>query len=130
VTRRLEKVLDLYAKGRLDEETLTSLNARLRKRGAAIQDQLHARDESPLPVDFRVNADRLRVFLNDMDRWMHEGDGVRRKTLLRHVYQEIRLWPKTGSKPWTRKVEVVANLEALTRAFVVPPTGFEPVFQP
>jgi hypothetical protein len=56
-----------------------------------------------------------------MDRWMHDGDVVRRKTLLRHVYQEIRLWPKTGVKPWTRKVEVVANLEALTRAFVVAP---------
>jgi len=45
-----------------------------------------------------------------------------RKTLLRHVYQEIRLWPKTGAKPWARKVEVVAYLEALTRAFVVAPT--------
>ena len=32
--------------------------------------------------------------------------------------------------PWTRKVAVAASLEALTRAFVVAPTGFEPVFQP
>jgi hypothetical protein len=46
-------------------------------------------------------------------------DVVKRKTLLRNAYQEIRLWPKTGAKPWTRKVLVAANLETLTRLFVV-----------
>ena len=56
---------------------------------------------------------------------MREGDVLRRKTLLREVYQEIRLWPKTGAKAWTRKVAVAANLDALTRALVVAPTGFE-----
>ena len=54
---------------------------------------------------------------------MREGDVVRRKTLLREVYREIRLWPKMGRKPWTRKVLVAANVEALTRFFVVSPTG-------
>jgi hypothetical protein len=29
-----------------------------------------------------------------MDEWVHEGDVVRRKTLLREVYKEIRIWPK------------------------------------
>ena len=36
----------------------------------------------------------------------------------------VNLWPKTGRKPWTRKVLVAANVEALTRSFVVSPTGF------
>ena len=65
-----------------------------------------------------MNPERLRAFLADIDRWMRESDVVRRKTLLREVYQEIR-----GSKPWTRPVLVTANLETLTRAFVVSPTG-------
>ena len=55
-------------------------------------------------MDFTVNRERLRAFLADMDQWMREGDVVRRKTLLREVYQEIRIWPKTGAKPWRRKV--------------------------
>lgn len=59
---------------------------------------------------------------------MREGDVVRRKTLLGAVYREMRLWPRTGAKRWARKVMVVAHLEELTRAFVVSPTGFEPVF--
>lgn len=59
---------------------------------------------------------------------MREGDVVRRKTLLRNVYREITIWPKTTGRPWTRKVLLAANLEALTRSFVVSPTGFEPVF--
>jgi hypothetical protein len=71
-------------------------------------------------VDFAVNRERLRAFLADMDQWMREGDVVRRKTLLREVYHEIRIWPKTGTKPWTRKVFVAANLEALTRFCGVP----------
>ena len=54
---------------------------------------------------------------------MREGDVVRRKTLLREVYREIRLWPKTGRKPWPRNVLVAANVEAFTRSFVVSPTG-------
>ncbi len=59
---------------------------------------------------------------------MREGDVVKRKTLLREVYQAIRLWPKAG-RPWTRKMLVSANVAALTRSFVVAPTGFEPVFE-
>ena len=74
-------------------------------------------------MDFQVNTDRLRTFLNDLDAWMREGDVVKRKTLLRNAHQEIRLWPKTGTKPWTLKVFVAANLEALTPFFVVSPTG-------
>jgi hypothetical protein len=41
-------------------------------------------------VDFTVNQERLRTFLAHMEHWMREGDVVRRKTLLREVYQEIR----------------------------------------
>ena len=51
---------------------------------------------------------------------------VRRKTLLREVYQELQIWPKTATKPWTRKVFVAANLDTLTRFWMVSPTGFEP----
>ena len=57
----------------------------------------------------------------------------------RPVHVDVRLaaapWPRNVREletlllnPWTRKVLVAANLEALTRAFVVSPTGFEPVF--
>jgi hypothetical protein len=35
--------------------------------------------------------------------------------LLREVYQAIRIWPKTVTTPWTRKVFVAVNLDALTR---------------
>jgi hypothetical protein len=66
------------------------------------------------------------ALLADMDQWMREGDVVRRKTLLREVYREIRLWPKTGRKPWTREVLVAASGEALTRFGVVSPRRFEP----
>ncbi len=127
VATRLERILDLYGQGKLDEESLAALNRRLRRRQEAIQEQL-ATLEAPLQVDFTVNRERLRAFLADMDQWMREGDVVRRKTLLREVYQEIRIWPKTGAKPWKRKVFVAANLEALTRFWMVSPTGFEPVF--
>jgi hypothetical protein len=129
VATRLERVLVLYGEGKLDEESLAALNRRLRRRQDAIREQL-AMFEAPLEVDFRVNPERLRAFLADMNQWMREGDVVRRKTLLREVYQEIRIWPKGGAKPWTRKVFVAANLDALTRFWVVAPTGFEPVFQP
>jgi site-specific DNA recombinase len=129
VSTRLERVLDLYGQGKLDEASLEQLNRRLRRRQDAIREQLTTL-EAPLEVDFTVNQARLRAFLADMERWMREGDVVRRKTLLREVYQEIRIWPKTDSKPWTRKLFVAANLEALTRFWVVAPTGFEPVFQP
>lgn len=54
---------------------------------------------------------------------MREGDIIRRKTFLRAVYREMRLWPRIGKKPWTRKVLVVAHLEELTRAVMVAPTG-------
>jgi hypothetical protein len=40
---------------------------------------------------------------------------VRRKTLLREVYQEIRIWRRAGRKAWTRKVFIAANMEPLTR---------------
>ncbi len=129
VAQKLTNVLDLYAKGSLDEETLAAVTARLRKRRAAIAGQLETL-EGPVSVDFQVNPARLRAFVHDMDRWMRDGDVVRRKTLLQEVYQEIRLWPKTAAKPWSRKVVVAASLDALTRTFVVAPTGFEPVFQP
>jgi site-specific DNA recombinase len=129
VATRLERILDLYGQGKLDEESLSALNRRLRRRQEAIQQQL-ATLEAPLEVDFTVNRERLRAFLADMDQWMREGDVVRRKTLLREVYQEIRIWPKAGAKPWTRKMFVAANLDALTRFWMVAPTGFEPVFQP
>jgi hypothetical protein len=43
------------------------------------------------PPVFRVNVDRLHAFVRDMETWMREGDVVRRKTLLREVYQEIRI---------------------------------------
>ncbi len=120
--------MELYTKEIIDEAQLRTMNTRLRQRRAAVQTQLDT--VSPLPVDFQVNPDRVRAFLDQMEQWMREGDVLRRKTLLREVYQEIRLWPKTGSKSWTRKVSVAANLDALTRAFVVAPTGFEPVFRP
>jgi hypothetical protein len=129
VTTRLERILVLYGEGKLDEESLAALNRRLRRRQEAIREQL-ATLEAPLEVDFTVNQDRLRAFLADMDKWMREGDVVRRKTLLREFYNEIRIWPKTATKPWTRKVFVAANLEALTRFSMVAPTGFESVFQP
>ena len=87
-----------------------------------IREQL-ATLEAPLEVDFTVNQERLRTFLADMDRWMREGDVVRRKTLLREIYQELRIWPKTATKPWTRKVFVAANLDTLTRFWMVSPTG-------
>jgi DNA-binding transcriptional MerR regulator len=126
VTARIERVLDLYSRGKLDETTLEQVSRRLRRRQDAIREQL-ATLEAPLEVDFTVNQERLRTFLTDMDRWMREGDVVRRKTLLREVYQELRIWPKTATKPWTRKVFVAANLDALTRFWMVSPTGFEPV---
>ncbi len=126
--RQLQKIVELYTKEIIDEAQLRTMNTRLRQRRAAVQTQLDT--VSPLPVDFQVNPDRVRAFLDQMEQWMREGDVLRRKTLLREVYQEIRLWPKTGSKSWTRKVSVAANLDALTRAFVVAPTGFEPVFRP
>jgi Resolvase, N terminal domain/Recombinase/Recombinase zinc beta ribbon domain len=127
VSTRLERILTLYGEGKLDEESLAQLNRRLRRRQGAIREQL-ATLEAPLEVDFTVKRERLRTFLADMDQWMREGDVVRRKTLLREVYQEIRIWPKTATKPWTRKVFVAANLDALTRFWMVSPTGFEPVF--
>jgi len=120
VDQRIETTFDLYAKGQLGEDSLSALNARLRQRQAALQHDLQAL-ERPIPVDFQVNVDRLRAFLNDMTHWMRDGEVVRRKTLLREVYRALRLWPRTGSKPWTRKVEVEANLDTLTRAFVVAP---------
>jgi len=129
IDRQLQKIVELYTKEIIDEAQLRAMNARLRQRRAAVRTQLETLT-APLEVDFRVNPDRVRAFLDQMDQWMREGDVLRRKTLLREVYQEIRLWPKMGSKTWTRKVAVAANLDALTRAFVVAPTGFEPVFQP
>jgi hypothetical protein len=57
---------------------------------------------------------------------MRQGDVVKRKTLLREVYREIRLWSETGRKPRTRKVLVAADVEALTRFLVVSPTGSTP----
>jgi hypothetical protein len=122
VTTRLERVLDLYSRGKLDETTLEQVSRRLRRRQDAIREQL-ATLEAPLEVDFTVNQERLRTFLTDMDRWMREGDVVRRKTLLREVYQELRIWPKTATKPWTRKVFVAANLDTLTRFWMVSPMG-------
>jgi hypothetical protein len=99
------------------------LNDRLRQRRQAVKSQLDAL-QGPLRVDFRVNTDRLRTFRGEMGTWMRQGDPVRRKTLLRNVYQEIRLWPKSGGKSWTRKVFVSASLEVLTRSFAVSPRGF------
>jgi hypothetical protein len=58
-----------------------------------------------------------------MDQWMREGNVVRRKTLPREDYQEIRIWPKTGARPWTRKLFVAANLETPARSWMVSPTG-------
>jgi hypothetical protein len=98
------------------------VSRRLRRRQDAIREQL-ATLEAPLEVDFTENQERLRTFLADMDRWMREGDVVRRKTLLREVYQELRIWPKRATKPWTRKVFVAANLDTLTRFWMVSPTG-------
>jgi len=126
IDQQLHKALELYTKGVLDEGQLTAVNTRLRQRRTAVQRQSDALS-GPLHVDFRVNADRLRAFLNEMETWMREGDVVKRKTLLREVYHAIRLWPKAG-RPWTRKMLVSANVAALTRSFVVAPTGFEPVF--
>ena len=122
MSAKLEPVLDLYNRGKLDEVTLEGLSRRQRRRQEALHGQLETL-EGPLEVDFRVNRERLQAFLADMEQWMREGDVVRRKTLLREVYREIRLWPKVGRKPWTRKVLVAANVEALTRFFVVSPTG-------
>ncbi len=127
IDHQLHKALELYTKSILDEGQLAALTARLRQRRTAIHRQLEAPGRRSLPVDFHVNADRLRAFLNDMETWMHDGDIVKRKMLLREVYHTIRLWPKVG-KPWTRKILVSANVAALTRSFVVAPTGFEPVF--
>ena len=98
VDRQLQKALELYTKGRLDEDQLDAMNGRLRQRRCAVKDQLDAL-QGPLKIDFRVNTERLRAFLKQMDEWMREGDPVRRKTLLRNVYQEIRLWPKSGRNP-------------------------------
>ena len=123
VSAKIERVLDLYSRGKLDEVTLEGLSRRLRRRQEALREQLDTL-EGPLEVDFRVNRERLQAFLGDMEQWMREGDVVRRKTLLREVYREIRLWPKMGRKPWTRKVLVAANVEALTRFFVVSPSGY------
>jgi len=103
VSAKLERVLDLYSRGKLDEVTLEGLSRRLRRRQEALREQLDTL-EGPLEVDFHVNRERLEAFLGDMERWIREGDIVRRKTLLRKVYREIRLWPKMGRKPCTRKV--------------------------
>ena len=86
------------AGGKLDETTLERVRRRLRRRQDAIREQLVTL-EAPLEVDFTVNQERLRTFLGDMERWMREGDVVRRRTLLREVYQELRIWPKTVTKP-------------------------------
>ena len=128
VSAKLERVLDLYSRGKLDEETLEGLSRRLRRRQEALREQLDTL-EGPLEVDFRVNRERLQAFLGDMERWMREGDVVRRKTLLREVYREIRLWPKTGRKPWTRKVLVAANVDALTRFLWCPRRDSNPCCQ-
>ena len=56
---------------------------------------------------------------------MRRGDVARRKTLPRNVYREIRLSPTPGGKPWTRCVVVTANLDALTRFWLVSPTGYK-----
>ena len=98
VSTRLERVLDLYSGGKLDETTLEQVSRRLRRRQDAIRDQLVTL-ETPREVDFTVNQERLRTFLGDMERWMREGDVVRRRTLLREVYQALRIWPKTVTKP-------------------------------
>jgi hypothetical protein len=52
----------------------------------AIREQL-ATLEAPPEVDFTVNQERLHAFLADMDKWIREEDVVRRKTLLRGVFQ-------------------------------------------
>lgn len=57
---------------------------------------------------------------------MREGDVLRRRTLLRSLHREIRLGPRTGGKPSTRRVRVTAKLETLTRSLVVSPTGHVP----
>ena len=59
VAARLERILDLYGQGKLDEESLAALNRRLRRRQEAIQQQL-ATLEAPLQVDFTVNRERLQ----------------------------------------------------------------------
>jgi hypothetical protein len=115
-----QKAVELYTKGKFNEEELDAVNARLRARHAAVKGQLDAL-EAPLQVDFRVNVERLRAFVRDMDAWMCEGDLVRRKTLLRNVYREMRLWPKAGT-PWRRRLGVMANVDELTRAILVSPT--------
>jgi hypothetical protein len=84
------RAVSLYGQDKLDEESLAALHRRLRRRQEAIQQPL-ATLEAPLQVDFTVNRERLRAFPADMDHWMREGDVVRRKTLLREVYQEIRI---------------------------------------
>ncbi len=129
IDQQLQKALELYSKNILDEGQLAALNTRLRQRRSALQRQLDAPSPPSLPLNFHVSADRLRAFLNAMETWMRDGDIVKRKMLLREVYHTIQLWPKVG-KPWTRKILVSANVAALTRSFVVAPTGFEPVFQP
>ncbi len=77
VTTRLERVLDLYSRGKLDETTLEQASRRLRRRQDAIREQL-ATLEAPLEVDFTVNQERLHAFLADIERWIREGDVVSR----------------------------------------------------
>jgi hypothetical protein len=58
VSTKLERVLDLYSRGKLDEVTLEGLSRRLRRRQEALREQLDTL-EGPLEVDCRVNRERL-----------------------------------------------------------------------
>ncbi len=98
IDRQRQKAVELYTRGKFDEEELDSLTSRLRQRRDAVKAQLETL-RAPLQVDFRGNVDRLRAFVADMETWMRDGDVVRRKTLLRNVYREITIWPKTTGRP-------------------------------
>src|SRR3546814_1106995 len=65
IDRQRQKAVELYTKGKFDEDQLDALNSRLRQQRGAIKAQLDAL-HAPLQVDFRVDVERLRAFVTDM----------------------------------------------------------------
>jgi site-specific DNA recombinase len=126
IDKQIARMMHLYSIEAINDDDIVAGLTPLQERKKTIQEIIKnaKATEGVLEVS---DADIMEVVKNLKEN-INNADPKIRKSAVRALFQEFRLFPKEGN-PWERMLEVKGIYLPLTRYIVASPTGFEPVLQ-